>query len=143
MTITPMRADGGGTRWVYIGDSLPGQTIATWTGGFLSDTGVWTNNSDAARKTDFESVEARDILTRVTSMPIKTWRYDIDDPATRHIGPMAQDFRAAFGLGTDDKHIGTVDADGVALRRFKVALGCAGAAPRCRNQGCTDCRASR
>ena len=28
---------------------------------------------------------------------------------------MAQDFHAAFGLGTDDKHIATVDADGVAL----------------------------
>ena len=28
---------------------------------------------------------------------------------------MAQDFRAAFGLGEDDKHIATVDADGVAL----------------------------
>ena len=28
---------------------------------------------------------------------------------------MAQDFYAAFNLGTDDKHIATVDADGVAL----------------------------
>ena len=28
---------------------------------------------------------------------------------------MAQDFHAAFGVGTDDKHIATVDADGVAL----------------------------
>jgi uncharacterized coiled-coil protein SlyX len=28
---------------------------------------------------------------------------------------MAQDFRAAFGLGDDDKVISTVDADGVAL----------------------------
>lgn len=28
---------------------------------------------------------------------------------------MAQDFRAAFDLGDDDKHIATVDADGVAL----------------------------
>jgi hypothetical protein len=28
---------------------------------------------------------------------------------------MAQDFYAAFGLGTDDKHISTVDADGVAF----------------------------
>ena len=35
--------------------------------------------------------------------------------ATPHMGPMAQDFHAAFGLGTDDKHIATVDADGVAL----------------------------
>ena len=28
---------------------------------------------------------------------------------------MAQDFHAAFGIGPDDKHIATVDADGVAL----------------------------
>ena len=28
---------------------------------------------------------------------------------------MAQDFRRAFGMGQDDKHISTVDADGVAL----------------------------
>jgi hypothetical protein len=28
---------------------------------------------------------------------------------------MAQDFHAAFGVGPDDKHIATVDADGVAL----------------------------
>jgi hypothetical protein len=32
-----------------------------------------------------------------------------------HIGPTAQDFHAAFGLGSDDETIGTVDADGVAL----------------------------
>ena len=28
---------------------------------------------------------------------------------------MAQDFYAAFAVGPDDKHIATVDADGVAL----------------------------
>ena len=28
---------------------------------------------------------------------------------------MAQDFYAAFAVGADDKHISTVDADGVAL----------------------------
>ncbi len=31
------------------------------------------------------------------------------------MGPMAQDFRAAFGLGVNDTSIVTVDADGVAL----------------------------
>jgi hypothetical protein len=31
------------------------------------------------------------------------------------MGPMAQDFRAAFGVGEDDRHISTVDAEGVAL----------------------------
>ena len=32
-----------------------------------------------------------------------------------HIGPTAQDFSRAFGLGEDNRHITTVDADGVAL----------------------------
>ena len=109
------RADGGGTRWVHIGNIFAGTTIGTWTGGFLSDSGVWTNNSDAARKTDFEPIDAREVLDHVASMPIKRWRYDVDDASVRHIGPTAQDFHAAFALGPDDKHIGTVDADGVAL----------------------------
>ena len=37
------------------------------------------------------------------------------DPSNKHIGPMAQDFHAAFELGTDDKTINTSDAQGVAL----------------------------
>ena len=47
-------------------------------------------------------------------MPITTWVFK-SRPETRHIGPMAQDFAAAFALGIDDKHIATVDAEGVAL----------------------------
>ena len=42
------------------------------------------------------------------------WSYRAS-PEVRHVGPTAQDFRAAFGLGNDDKSIATVDADGVAL----------------------------
>ena len=41
--------------------------------------------------------------------------YKSQDPSIRHVGPMAQDFHAAFRLGEDDKHISTVDADGIAL----------------------------
>ena len=37
------------------------------------------------------------------------------DPAVRHLGPMAQDFKAAFNVGESDTGITTVDADGVAL----------------------------
>ena len=33
----------------------------------------------------------------------------------RHLGPMAQDFKAAFGLGNDEKMIGYLDENGVAL----------------------------
>ena len=34
---------------------------------------------------------------------------------TPHIGPMAQDFKAAFYPGSDDKSITTLEADGVAF----------------------------
>lgn len=48
-------------------------------------------------------------------MPIQRWNMKTQDPSIRHIGPMAQDFHAAFGLGESDRRINTVDADGVAL----------------------------
>ena len=109
------RADGGGNRWVYVGDTIAGQTIGTWTGAYLTDGGVWTNASDRDLKEDFTPVEARAVLRRVASMPIQRWRYKGEAPGVMHIGPVAQDFHAAFGLGDSDKGIGTVDADGVAL----------------------------
>jgi hypothetical protein len=33
----------------------------------------------------------------------------------RHLGPMAQDFHAAFGLGDSDRTINMVDANGVLI----------------------------
>ncbi|MDH5286367.1 MAG: tail fiber domain-containing protein [Betaproteobacteria bacterium] len=109
------RADGGGTRWVYVGDLSAGQTIATWTGAFLSNAGVWTNASDRSLKAGFEPIDARSVLDAVVALPIARWHYRQDGPGVEHIGPTAQDFKAAFGLGDGDKGIGTVDADGVAL----------------------------
>jgi hypothetical protein len=43
------------------------------------------------------------------------WNHTAQDPSIGHMGPIARDFYGAFGLGEDDKHIATVDADGVAL----------------------------
>jgi hypothetical protein len=51
----------------------------------------------------------------VIQLPIETWTYRAEDSRVRHIGPMAQDFYAAFGVGSDDKSISTIDADGVSL----------------------------
>ena len=70
--------------------------------------------SDRNLKENFVPISAREMLDKVASMPISRWNF-IGDVATPHVGPMAQDFHAAFGLGTDDRHIATVDADGVAL----------------------------
>ena len=70
--------------------------------------------SDRNLKENFAPVSARDVLEKVAAMPISRWNFKGDE-GTAHVGPMAQDFHAAFGLGTDDRHIATVDADGVAL----------------------------
>ena len=65
-------------------------------------------------KENFTSVTPREVLDKVAALPISRWNFK-GDATTPHVGPMAQDFYSAFGLGTDDKHIATVDADGVAL----------------------------
>ena len=71
--------------------------------------------SDKNIKTDFTKVMPEDILNRLAALPIQGWRYTNEIAGIRHIGPMAQDFKAAFGLGKDDKFIGFVDEQGVAL----------------------------
>jgi trimeric autotransporter adhesin len=70
--------------------------------------------SDRNAKEQFKPVNARDVLAKVVGLPISEWQYKTQSDA-RHIGPMAQDFHAAFAVGRDDKHITSVDADGVAL----------------------------
>lgn len=77
--------------------------------------GSWASLSDRNSKANVQAVDGLDILDKLAALPIGTWNYQAQDAGIRHIGPMAQDFRAAFGLGEDDKHIATVDADGVAL----------------------------
>ena len=59
-------------------------------------------------------MSSREVLEKVAALPISRWNFK-GDAETPHVGPMAQDFHAAFRLGTDERHIATVDADGVAL----------------------------
>ncbi|NEQ07458.1 MULTISPECIES: tail fiber domain-containing protein [unclassified Moorena] len=69
-----------------------------------------------------ENVEATNpqvVLKKLADIPIQTWNYKSEDPAIRHMGPMAQDFYGAFGLGNTDKHIFHMDAIGVCLASIK------------------------
>ncbi len=105
---------GGGT--VY-GDGRGGLVLNKKV--FISSTGEICGNivcqgSDRNLKENFSTIDGRDILERVVSLPISNWNFK-QDKQTRHIGPMAQDFYAAFNVGSDDKHIATVDEGGVAL----------------------------
>jgi len=76
--------------------------------------GTFNNTSDRNAKQDFAEVNSRTVLEKVAQLPIQTWAYK-GDPGTKHLGPVAQDFYATFGIGPDDKHIATVDESGVAL----------------------------
>jgi hypothetical protein len=94
--------------------------LTTSTGARLTSGGVWSNSSDANLKRDFEAVDPHDILSRVAELPITTWSYRSEHDSIRHIGPTAQDFQAAFGLGGSSAHIDTVDVDGVALAAIQA-----------------------
>jgi hypothetical protein len=83
-----------------------------WSGNVFANT--FNPGSDRNSKENFAAIDASEILAKVASLPVTRWNYKVDKKVM-HVGPMAQDFRAAFGLGTDEKHIATVDADGIAL----------------------------
>jgi len=77
--------------------------------------GSWSSISDRDRKENFLGVDGEELLARLRSVPVSTWNYKTQDAAIRHMGPMAQDLYAAFGLGESDRLINTVDIDGVNL----------------------------
>ena len=71
--------------------------------------------SDRALKYGVRPLSSEQVLQRLTRLPVSTWTYNNEPPGVRHIGPMAQDFNAAFGVGADPRFISPVDADGVAF----------------------------
>ncbi len=77
--------------------------------------GSWTSMSDRNAKENLVPVDPQAVLDQVVALPLATWNYKSQDAAIRHLGPMAQDFKAAFGVGESDTGITGVDADGVAL----------------------------
>jgi len=85
------------------------------TGNVTIPGGAVYNGSDRDKKTRFESVDPIDVLAKVAQIPVSRWSWIHDPTNTRHLGPMAQDFYAAFGLGQDDVTIGTLDVAGVSL----------------------------
>jgi trimeric autotransporter adhesin len=98
-------------------------TNATTTTGMSMNAGgsSWLVISDRTRKEHFLGIDGEDILARVRSLPVTTWRYiDEEDRTVRHIGPMAQDWQRAFGFSGDDRTINMSDFDGVNLAAIQA-----------------------
>jgi hypothetical protein len=101
-----------------VGSNQSGGFAAYFTAGtavcsFKSGTTNWSCSSDRRLKENFKPVNPVQILEEVAQMPITTW--SIKGSKVRQLGPTAQDFKAAFGLGQDDTSINGTDAQGVAL----------------------------
>ncbi|MFO1496556.1 MAG: hypothetical protein U1F26_18080 [Lysobacterales bacterium] len=91
-----------------------GRLINTGSGAYLSTGGVWTDVSTRTVKHGFTAVDPVAVLGKVLSLPITTWRYN-SQPEVVHMGPVAEDFYSAFGLGESERALAGVDRDGVAL----------------------------
>jgi len=106
-----VRASGG--TYVYSSENLKaGVKLA-------AGSGTWASLSDRTAKTDIAPLDDSAVLAKVAALPVSTWRYKTES-GVRHVGPMAQDFYAAFGVGEDDRHITSIDEDGVALAAIKA-----------------------
>ncbi|HVH13727.1 MAG TPA: tail fiber domain-containing protein [Longimicrobium sp.] len=98
-------------------------TNATMTTGVQLSAGgsSWSVISDRNRKEAFLGIDGEDVLTRIRSLPVTTWRYiDEEDRTVRHIGPMAQDWHRAFGFTSDATTINMSDFDGVNLAAIQA-----------------------
>lgn len=106
LIINPLDLAGANDRLRVLGTSTGAAS--------LSNGGTWTNASSRTFKEGFAAVDPVDVLNRLLSLPISTWTYT-GSAEGLHLGPVAEDFKATFGLAGDGKSIATVDADGVAL----------------------------
>ncbi|HET6765150.1 MAG TPA: tail fiber domain-containing protein, partial [Longimicrobiaceae bacterium] len=91
------------------------RTNATLTTGcnLPAGSGVFSCASSRTLKDHFAPADGEDVLARMRGVPVNFWSYTAEGAQVRHLGPFAEDFRAAFGLGVDDRSIGLLDIDGV------------------------------
>jgi hypothetical protein len=107
-------------KWVFGRQTSPanqalkvGTGAGNGNGAYLTDGGAWTNTSDKNLKEDITPTNGDDILKKIMALPMNRWKYK--GTSEYHIGPMAQDFYAAFKTGLDETAISTIDPAGVAL----------------------------
>ena len=123
------RTDAGALDWQVsnFGSSLqisvPGFATAQFNlegTGDLTIGGTLTELSDRESKSDITAVDPDAVLAKLLTLPIATWTRKASDTGVRHMGPMAQDFAAAFGLGDDDRMVATLDLAGVSMASIQA-----------------------
>jgi trimeric autotransporter adhesin len=98
----------------YFSGGSGGNGICSFNG-----SGGWSCTSDRNLKEHFSAVDLDQVLDRLDALPVFTYQMKRSKLPTRYLGPTAQDFKAAFGLGESDTTINTANAQGVALAAAK------------------------
>lgn len=107
-----VRARGG--TWFF---SNAGMT----TGAYLAaGSNSWASACDSASKTGFREVDRQEVLEKLAALRVREYRMRDQHDGTRHIGPVAQDFAAAFGVGENNTTINMADMDGVTLAAIQA-----------------------
>ncbi|WOT06304.1 tail fiber domain-containing protein [Shewanella youngdeokensis] len=88
--------------------------------GDITVAGVVNQSSSRLLKDNISEVNYDSILKSIDALAINHWSYIKDKGKVTHIGPMAQDFYSAFNVGSDEKHISSVDSNGISLAAIKA-----------------------
>jgi trimeric autotransporter adhesin len=84
---------------------------------------AWSCTSSRLEKENFREVDGEDVLRRLRAVPVTSWNGIAEGPEVRHIGPMAQDWHAAFALNDDPLTIHQGDLAGVSLAAVQALDG--------------------
>ncbi|HET9767397.1 MAG TPA: tail fiber domain-containing protein, partial [Thermoanaerobaculia bacterium] len=103
-----------GSSYIIDNQSNGGVEFTFGSTGNLAIAGTLSQGSSRDIKTQFATLDPQAVLSKVTALPVSLWSYKTEG-GVRHVGPMAEDFAAAFGLGEDDRHIAPLDIAGVSL----------------------------
>jgi hypothetical protein len=109
-----MRFSGGYRLWSSYPDSVAGVYMRHGQSG-------WSNYCDRNIKENFTELDGEELLEKLHNIPVTEWNYKRGDTSLKYVGPMAQDFYAAFHLGgTDSLGINSISIDGVNMAGIKA-----------------------
>jgi len=82
--------------------------------------GAWNTLSDKTKKENYQKIDKQKVLDKLIALPMEKWNYTAQNDKIKHIGPYAQDFNKAYGLGDGKLTISTIDSDGIAFASIQA-----------------------
>ncbi|HSH01782.1 MAG TPA: tail fiber domain-containing protein [Anaerolineae bacterium] len=105
---------------IYAADNTEAERLRLDSDGNLTIGGILTEASDKNLKENFIPSNPQAVLEALANMPVMYWNFISDENGALHLGPTAQDFYAAFGLGHSDTRIASLDANGVTMASIQA-----------------------